>query len=252
MAIYKALYIHIHIVFTRVKLNPTFNLNTKKGGENIMIVENELREMQEQALKKPSYKRKTVQPEQINDNDLTPLFDMALKGLTRHAKYTNDEIGLNAFKELSIEYLKELATANETASENGNMRLCPDIESWAMYLGISRTTIYNYESTYNDDWKTFIADFKNTITSFKKSLAFAGKFSPVLLIFDLTNNSKYYNSSEFNIKSETTPKDTVYLLPSEQAYKLGLQQVGEKETVSVPDLKESENNLDINSLPFVQ
>lgn len=214
-----------------------------------MIVENELKEMQQQALRKNSYKRKTVQPEEINNNDLSPLFDMAIKGLTRHAKFTNDEQGLNSFIELSTEYLRELATANETANENGNMRLVPDIESWAMYCGISRTTIHNYEHNYNDEWKAFIVKFKNTITSFKKSLAFAGKFSPVLLIFDLTNNNGYYNSSEFNIKAETVQKDTIYHLPSERTRALGLgqpEEETEKESnkSSVPDL-----NNDVLDLP---
>ena len=211
-----------------------------------MIVENDLIEMQDKALKKPTYKRKTMQQqEDIKTGDLSPLFDMAIKGLSRQAKYTNDEIGLNSFKELSMEYMKELNIANQNANENGTMRLVPDVESWAMYCGVSRSSINNYERNYNEDWKAFITDFKNAITSFKKSLAFAGKFSPVLLIFDLTNNNGYYNSSEFNIKAETVQKDTCYLLPSERARALGLKKIEETETInsSNPDLEKELSEL---------
>ena len=215
-----------------------------------MIVENELVEMQQKALEKPKYKRKTVQTEPIKDNDLSPLFDMAISGINRKAKYTNDEMGLKAFTDLSIEYLLKLSEANEKASENDNMRLVPDIESWATFLGISRATIYNYEKNYNEDWKEFIDRFKNAITGFKKSLAFAGKFNPVLLIFDLTNNSKYYNSSMFTIKSETQTDDTVYKLPTERQEKLMLDDLKEQEKEK-SYLSESKQEEDLEPLPFL-
>ena len=85
------------------------------------------------------------------------------------------------------------------------MRLIPDVESWATYLGITRKTILNYEKR-GEDWQNAIAFYKGIITACKKQLALAGKMPPVLAIFDLTNNSDYVNASEFRLSAETTPE----------------------------------------------
>jgi hypothetical protein len=216
-----------------------------------MITEEELKEKQKKALEKPKYKRSSIKVDEIQSNDLTPLFEMAFTGLKRTApatKYTDDKKGLELFKKLSMEYLEELQKANETASENNNMRLVPDIESWGLYLGISRITINNYEKNYNDDWKAFIGRFKNGITAFKKSLAFNSKIPPVLAIFDLANNSDYYNSSEFTIKTENNSNNAVYYLPSERMEKLRLDRPTEQDLIENPDLK-IEKDLDLTELP---
>ena len=90
-------------------------------------------------------------------------------------------------------------------NRQGEMRLIPDVESWATYLGITRKTILNYEKR-SEDWRNAIAFYKGIITACKKQLALAGEMPPVLAIFDLTNNSDYVNSSEFRLSAEAAPE----------------------------------------------
>ena len=57
--------------------------------------------------------------------------------------------------------------------------------------------------TRGEKWVDLIDQMKNGISACKKQLALNGQISPVMAIFDLTNNHDYVNSNEFKInKSE--------------------------------------------------
>jgi len=82
----------------------------------------------------------------------------------------------------------------------------PDVESWCVYLGITRTTLMTY-TRRPGEWADMIENFKNSICACKKQCAFAGKIPPLVTIFDLTNNHHYLNTSTFTasdneVKSE--------------------------------------------------
>lgn len=55
------------------------------------------------------------------------------------------------------------------------------------------------QKTRSEKWADLIDQMKNGISACKKQLALNGQISPVMAIFDLTNNHDYVNSNEFKI-----------------------------------------------------
>ena len=63
------------------------------------------------------------------------------------------------------------------------------------------------QKSRSEKWVTLIDQMKNGISACKKQLALNGQISPVMAIFDLTNNHGYVNSNEFKInKSDDVEK----------------------------------------------
>lgn len=149
--------------------------------------------------------------ETMDGDELDAILDVSLQGLARAREkgsqpmYSNSPEGLKSFKHDSEEYLTFVRNVNKTPTEGGKLRLVPDIESWAAFLGVTRHMITGYEKR-GSDWKSTIDAVKGVITACKKQLAFTGKMPPVLAIFDLTNNSDYVNASEFRLSAETAPE----------------------------------------------
>jgi len=149
--------------------------------------------------------------ETMDGDELDAILDVSMRGLAkarecgRNPLYANSPEGLKAFKGDSERYLAYVRDVNRTPTEGGKLRLVPDIESWAAYLGITRHMITGYERR-GEDWKTAIEAVKGVITACKKQLAFTGKMPPVLAIFDLTNNAGYVNASEFRLTAEAAPE----------------------------------------------
>ena len=149
--------------------------------------------------------------ETMDGDELDAILDVSLQGLARAREkgsqpmYSNSPEGLKSFKHDSEEYLTFVRNANKTPTEGGKLRLVPDIESWAAFLGVTRYMITGYERR-SSDWKSTIDAVKGVITACKKQLAFTGKMPPVLAIFDLTNNSDYVNASEFRLSAEAAPE----------------------------------------------
>jgi hypothetical protein len=140
----------------------------------------------------------------------TEINDVLSAGISSYHKgfavYPDTAEGLAAFRRDSESYLAHCRDQNEAAALGLASPVVPDIESWASYLGTTRRTIARYEKGRDEEWKQAISAVKEIITACKKQLAFVGKMSPVLAIFDLTNNSDYVNSSEFRLSAEAAPE----------------------------------------------
>ena len=113
-------------------------------------------------------------------------------------KYNPDAEGLQKFTDASIEFFEYVAKVN--ADPDMKTKIIPDVESWALYLGVTRQTIFAYERR-GGEWAEIIDFFKNAIATNKKQLALTYKVPPVLAIFDLTNNHGYVNSQEFKLET---------------------------------------------------
>ena len=141
--------------------------------------------------------------EPLKTGDMSEILDMAIdtaiKRMGRPAEYPPTRSGLDAFANRTIDYFEHLNGIN--ANPDIDRKLIPDIESWAMYLGITRQTIWSYEKR-GGEWSGTIAYFKNTIAACKKQLALSGKIPPVIAIFDMTNNHNYVNTSNFQITNQ--------------------------------------------------
>ena len=145
----------------------------------------------------------------MEPDDTTAILDMIIDKSTermgRPCQYANDRKGLESFIQNTVSYFEYVNAIN--SNEDMDKKLIPDIESWAVYLGITRATIFNYEQRGNE-WREVIAYYKNAIASIKKQLALTFKIPPMIMAFDFTNNHGYCNTNEFKLTAEVKSADT--------------------------------------------
>ena len=138
----------------------------------------------------------------METDDTTAILDMIIDKSTermgRPCQYPNDKKGLEEFIQNTVSYFEYVNGVN---SSDMDKKLIPDIESWAVFLGITRATIFNYEQRGNE-WREVIAYYKNAIASIKKQLALTFKIPPMIMAFDFTNNHGYCNTNEFKLTTE--------------------------------------------------
>lgn len=145
----------------------------------------------------------------IETGDMTAIMqltiDSCVSRVGRPAEFPSTREGLDSFVTKTIEFFDYVRMINE--NPDLKQKLIPDIENWAVYLGITRQTLFNYQRR-GGEWADTIEYFKGAIASVKKQLALNYKIPPVLAIFDFTNNHGYLNSSEFKVVSDTEPRNT--------------------------------------------
>lgn len=151
--------------------------------------------------------------EKIETDDMSAILDMAIDVSTaragRPAEYPNTTAGIENFINKTIDYFEYVNSIN--ANPELERKLIPDIENWAMYLGVTRQTIWSYQQR-GKEWKDMIEYYKNVIAAVKKQLAMNYKIPPMVYVFDAVNNHNYLNSTEFKMKvnkPETERKDNI-------------------------------------------
>ena len=151
--------------------------------------------------------------EKIETDDMSAILDMAIDVSTsragRPAEYPNTTAGIENFINKTIDYFEYVNSIN--ANPELERKLIPDIENWAMYLGITRQTIWSYQQR-GKEWKDMIEYYKNIIAAIKKQLAMNYKIPPMVYVFDAVNNHNYLNSTEFKMtvnKPESERKDNI-------------------------------------------
>ena len=157
-----------------------------------------------------TYKRQkdTLPMEQGDTLAITSLILESSKSRAgRPAHYEDSPQGLDMFIQNSLSYFEYIQSCN---IELEDKIVIADIESWAVYLGITRNSILNYERR-SDQWKETIEYFKNAICSIKKQLALRGKIPSVVAVFNLANNHHYRNTSEFRLETEVKSDDRIAL-----------------------------------------
>lgn len=172
--------------------------------------------------------------EEMGTDDLQPILSMCVNTLTNGRKpvYANSSVGLEEFKNKSIEYFQYIIDVN--ARPEVEKRLIPDIESLSVYLGITRMTLLTYEKTRGGEWSDLIGQIKNMIASAKKQLIMTGKIPAIIGIFDLTNNHNYVNASEFKIIPDTDNKQNHLRTIEQIQEELGLT-FEENQDIVLPD-----------------
>jgi len=178
--------------------------------------EREFKETQLQLVKgkkgrKPDAKTEVLPVEVSDTESLLSLIiqtgdDMRVNG---QAKYENNSEGLRKFKEKTTNYFRFLLEQNRNADDLGEVRLLPSVESWSLYLGVSRVCILQYEKR-GDDWLSFISWVKNSIVAVKLQLAENHKLQPLLFLFDTLNNSPMYrNTNQIELVQVPDEKDSL-------------------------------------------
>lgn len=140
----------------------------------------------------------------------------------RPSEFPDTQQGLEMFRQKSIEFFEHVAAVNE---KSGLERaIIPDIELWASWLGVTRQTIFNYESRRGTEWRETIQMIKNMIASYKKQMGLTYKVPPMILAFDFCNNHGYHNTSEFKITAEQgTAEDKQRIAIDEELKQSGLR-----------------------------
>jgi hypothetical protein len=140
--------------------------------------------------------------EPIKTGDMTASLTLILDSMRRYGgmpyKYPPTQEGLTLFVQRSEEFFDYVAKLN--SNPEIEKKLIPDIESWTVFIGISRNTLFEY-SKRGGAWTETINYVKNIINESKKQLALNYKIPPVLYMFDAANNHDYANTSEFKIQS---------------------------------------------------
>ena len=138
----------------------------------------------------------------MTGDDVSDILQLAIDTAQRQGvtRYENTERGLEAFMQRSIQYFEFIKQQNETADSEGSARLIPSIESWSVFMGLSRMTILTYEKQRGDDWKDAIAYIKGAIQACRSQLADRGKIPVIAHIFSAVNSlSGYANTSEIKV-----------------------------------------------------
>lgn len=112
--------------------------------------------------------------------------------------YPPTDDGFDRFRQRTEEYFEEILRVNEAAAENGQKIMLPDVSGWATYLGVSRTTIFRYTQRAGI-WADFIENIRTMIAAAKINAADNFQMPPMLAIFSLTNDHRFYNTSEYKM-----------------------------------------------------
>ncbi len=152
----------------------------------------------------------------VETDDMTAILDMTIEQSTtrlgRPCVYANDDAGLAEFTQKTVDFFKYVNEINQNADME--RKLIPDIENWAVYLGITRNTLLNYEQR-GVAWRDCIQFYKNAISAIKKQLAMTYKIPPMVYVFDATNNHGYVNSNEFKLTATQAPETATDALERE-------------------------------------
>lgn len=145
----------------------------------------------------------------LEPGDLTAPLEFGLEVFRQHggipAKYPNSPEGLRLFREGVEGYFRYVQQLNDGVDEK--KQLIPDIEGLALYLGISRVTLLNYEKVRDQEWTQTVRLAKDVIGAVKKQMLMRGKIPPLVGVFDLTNNHAYHNTNEFHLTAIAEPNE---------------------------------------------
>lgn len=97
--------------------------------------------------------------------------------------------------------------------------LIPDVEGLALFLGVSRSTLYEWQNSRPGEYSDTIKRTLNAIAAAKKQLALMGKIPPLVFATDFNNNHGYTQQQNIEItaarKLEQLPtrEDIIKRLP---------------------------------------
>lgn len=164
-----------------------------------------------------SYKRfeegKDYLPIKADDTTNTLLLEYC--GELEHLKerqgrpYTYEDI--NEFITKSQEYFNYIFDTNKRS--DSDIKLIPDVEGYASYLGITRETLNQWEKTRLNGFSDVIKIVKNQIAGYKKQLGLNNKINPVVLATDFNNNHHYTQQQKVEmtvrpqIEADRTPEE---------------------------------------------
>lgn len=132
-----------------------------------------------------------------NLDDMSEVIKMGLEAVKRYggrqATYPNTPEGIESFYQNAVSYFERINQIN-SCKDPDVKRVAPDFEGLAIWCGISRVTLFNYEQR-GGEWAEMISIFKTLITSARKQLVTSYQVPPMWEIFNLVNNTGYYQNT---------------------------------------------------------
>lgn len=187
------------------------------------------------------YKRQGYAPDLSDCENIMAVNDILLNTIKvgRPASYEDSERGLSEFKQNTIAYLEYIRHVNES---DISKKVMIDIESWCVFLGITRTTLLSYEKQRDSSWQEFISVTKTGICAAKKEAAFHSQLQPMIAVFDLANNHNYKNTSEFKIDTNENQPERKFLSVNELPHLDVHSQTKATSGTLLPDLSKFHEN----------
>lgn len=95
-------------------------------------------------------------------------------------------------------------------NSGGELRIVPDVEGMALFLGTTRMTLRTWEVENTHGFAETVKIAKNAIAAYKKQMGLAGKIPPVFAAIDFNNNHDYVQRQTIEVKpsdplGEATP-----------------------------------------------
>ena len=125
----------------------------------------------EDGLRLQTYERNRGEIRPLEKDDASAILNLCIDSMKNHggrpATYPNTEKGLADFREMSLKYLEHVQRVN--SNDDMERQLILDYESWAVYCGVCRQTVWLYEKR-GGEWSAFIRYMREVITATKKQL----------------------------------------------------------------------------------
>ena len=156
--------------------------------------------------------------------DMVTLCDMMSRGIFGEEETEEREKGkggrprkyetVEDLQEGIKKYLVYIAEKNAAG-----VALIPDVEGLALFLGVSRSTLYEWQNSRPGEFSDTLKRTLNAIAAAKKQLALMGKIPPLVFATDFNNNHGYTQQQNIEItaarKLEQLPtrEDIIKRLP---------------------------------------
>lgn len=154
----------------------------------------------ENGVRKQSYKRfkEGKDYEKTTGADMIALCDMMKAGIFNEERTEGGQIVRNkGGRPRKYETVEELREGIEkyidyiSTQAAAGVHLIPDVEGLALFLGISRSTLFEWQKSRPGEFSDTIKSTLTAIAAVKKQLALAGKIPPVVFATDFNNNHGY-------------------------------------------------------------
>ena len=130
------------------------------------------------------------------DAIISVIIDRFRPGKTAYRKYES----LADFKTVIVDYFEYIKSNNAQGS-----KLIPDITGFALYAGIDRTTLYDWETRRPGEYTETIRMLKNAIAAYKTQLAFQNKIPSIVFISSMNNDHNWTTNTKLEITTPSNP-----------------------------------------------
>lgn len=181
---------------------PTKNNKSQKATESkekVVKTQKETKYRDGRGVRKIAYRRFHEGEDYlaVTGNELSEMYKMARENMEGLRERGGRPPAFETVRDLQngiINYWKYLEDANR-----GELKLIPDVEGLCTFLGITRTTLMEWENTNYNGFSATIKIVKNDIASVKKQLGEQNKIPALVLAMDFNNNHGYTQKQEVTV-----------------------------------------------------